>query len=488
MFSLAGILPINNQVLGINRRNQLYIRPHNSSAAKRISDNKILTKKVLSKEGIPTPETYKIIYNKSQLEFLDWDSLPRSFVIKPNQGTHGSGIIVIYGKRKGRREWIRPNGQIVSEKDLTLHMENILQGRFSMGNNRDSVLIEERIKTDSLLKRYCYKGVPDIRVICFNSVPVMAMLRIPTKASDGKANLHAGGIGAGIDLASGVTTTSVKRKIPSFVDYDFEQIDETYDLETNLPLRGIKIPFWDEILTMSVKAQFASGLGYTGIDVVIDREKGPMILELNARPGLGIQMVNMAGLRGRLERVDGIKIRSVKHAIRVAKSLFGGEVEEGIEAISGKQVVNLVERITIFHTNPKKLSKKETVNGMLDTGVLTSRLDTALASRLGHLDAIKAFEEENIPKSFESVKEAQDFISQNKDKIEGKNRIVRITRIVEGGKIRVRPVLTVKIAIAGVQKEIECILSDQKEMLYPILLGRRELKNYLIDPSRTFVK
>ncbi|MCA9374814.1 ATP-dependent zinc protease, partial [Candidatus Dojkabacteria bacterium] len=321
-----------------------------------------------------------------------------------------------------------------------------------------------------------------------NNVPVMAMLRIPTKASDGKANLHAGGIGAGIDLASGVTTTSVKRKIPSIVDYDFEQIEETYDLENNLPLRGIKIPFWDEILTMSVKAQIASGLGFSGIDVVIDREKGPMILELNARPGLGIQMVNMAGLRGRLERVDGIKIKSVKHGIRIAKNLFGGEVEEGIEAMSGKQVVNLVERITIFHINPKKLSKKETVNGMLDTGVLTSRLDTALASRLGYLEAIKSFEAENVPNFFESVKDAQEFINKNKDTFESKNGIVRIARIVEGGKIRVRPVVVVKITIAGVQKDIECILSNQKEMLYPILIGRRELKNYLIDPSRTFVK
>lgn len=486
MLSL-GLAP-NSQVLGINRRNQLYIRPHNSLSAKRISDNKILTKRTLAKEGIPTPETYKVIRNKSQLEFLDWDSLPKSFVIKPNQGTHGSGIIVIYGKRKGKREWIRPNGQIITEKDLTLHMENILQGRFSMGNNRDSALIEERIKTDSLLKRYCYKGVPDIRIICFNNVPVMAMLRIPTKASDGKANLHAGGIGAGIDLASGVTTTSVKRKIPSIVDYDFEQIEETYDLENNLPLRGVKIPFWDEILTMSVKAQIASGLGFSGIDVVIDREKGPMILELNARPGLGIQMVNMAGLRGRLERVDGIKIKSVKHGIRIAKNLFGGEVEEGIEAMSGKQVVNLVERITIFHINPKKLSKKETVNGMLDTGVLTSRLDTALASRLGYLEAIKSFEAENVPNFFESVKDAQEFINKNKDTFESKNGIVRIARIVEGGKIRVRPVVVVKITIAGVQKDIECILSNQKEMLYPILIGRRELKNYLIDPSRTFVK
>jgi len=39
-------------------------------------------------------------------------------------------------------------------------------------------------------------GLPDIRIICFNMVPVIAMLRIPTELSDGKANLHSGACAA----------------------------------------------------------------------------------------------------------------------------------------------------------------------------------------------------------------------------------------------------------------------------------------------------
>jgi len=43
-------------------------------------------------------------------------------------------------------------------------------------------------------------GLPDIRVIAYNMVPVMAMMRIPTKESGGKANIHGGACAVGIDI------------------------------------------------------------------------------------------------------------------------------------------------------------------------------------------------------------------------------------------------------------------------------------------------
>ena len=484
---ISGLLEQNHKsVLGLNRRNQLYVRPLNSNTAKNISDNKLLTKRVLAKIGIKTPELYKVIRNKQQLEHIDWTTLPKSFVIKPNRGSVGSGILVFFGKRKGKMEWIRPNGSTMDTKQMEIHMEKILEGRFSMGNRTDIVLIEERIRNASALKKYCYKGVPDIRLIVYNRVPVMAMVRLPTKRSDGKANLHAGGICAGIDIASGLTTFAMHNKPKSLFDDTYEMITETTDLSPNQELRGIKIPYWDEILEISIKCQDASGLGYMGVDIVIDQEHGPMVLEMNARPGLGIQFANSAGLRDRLERVEGLKIKSIKHGVRVAKNLFGGEVEESIVSMSGKTVVNLVEKVNIYYNGKKK--KNENVSALLDTGVLTSRIDRGLASRVGYSSAMKEFESHGVPKFFAEIDDAKEYIKENEPKFLLHPQIKRLARVVESGRIRVRPVIEIDLKIAGERKTIDAIVSTQKDMIYPVLVGRRILKDYLIDAGKTFTK
>jgi alpha-L-glutamate ligase-like protein len=486
------------EILGLNRRNQKYVRPLNPPSAKKIADSKLLTKRMLYRIDIKSPELFKVIRTKKQLEFLDWDSLPKSFVLKPNQGTGGNGIIVFFGKKKGQLAWIRPNGQIMDVHALKLHIENILEGRFSMGNVRDIALIEERLKNDKLLALYSYRGVPDVRVIIYNKIPIMAELRLPTKESDGTANLHAGGIGVGIDIASGLTTVAIHRRKKSFVADSYDVIDKTLDLEENLPLRGIKIPYWDEILRIAVKCQIESGLGYVGVDIALDREKGPMVFELNARPGLAIQIANMAGLRARLERVEGLTVKSIKHGIRLAKDLFGGEIEEDIEEMSGKQIVNLVETVTIFNkpktkiklkTNTVKIKHETTsVRAILDTGVTTSRIDSALVSQIGFDGAMEYFQDLNVPVKFNDFIEAQQFIDAHPELPDGDREIVRLAKIVEDGKIVVKPVINVKLQIRGRDREFEAIVSSQKDMIYPIIIGRRELQDFLIDPSKTFVK
>jgi alpha-L-glutamate ligase-like protein len=480
-----------DEILGLNRRNQEYVRPYNPASAKALADDKIRTKKVLTKNGINTPEVYKIIRSKQQLNHLDWDSLPKSFVIKPNKGTGGNGILVFYGKKKGLYEWIRPNGKYMTQKDIILHLENILEGRYSMGDRKDVAIIEERIQNDPLLKKYSYKGVPDIRIIVFNRVPVMAMLRLPTKRSDGKANLHAGAICTGIDVGTGITTYSMMGNYKSPLSDTYDLIETTLDLKENLPLSGVQIPNWDEILEIAVKCQESSRLGYVGVDIALDAEKGPMVFELNARPGLGIQVANQAGLRWRLERVRGLKVKSLKHGIRLAKELFGGEVEESIEAISGRQVVSIIEKIRVYHKDwtPEKRKKKkqfEVENAFMDTGFKTSRIDRGLSNRLGYDKSNTFFDSKDVPSSFDTFSDAQTYIDANeKDFVEDEN-IVRLAKIFEDGKIRVRPVFNVNIKISKEIKNIEMLVSTRTEMTYPIVIGREDLKGYLIDTTKTF--
>ncbi|MFQ5542647.1 MAG: sugar-transfer associated ATP-grasp domain-containing protein, partial [Candidatus Binatia bacterium] len=187
----------------------------------------------------------------------------------------------------------KPSGNVISWEDFTFHISNILSGIFSLGALPDRAIIEGLLHPDPVFASISYLGVPDIRIVVYRGVPAMAMVRLPTKSSDGKANLHLGGIGAGIDIGTGRTLAAVHRS---------RMI--THHPETGNPVKGIEVPYWDRMLLMAARAKEMTGLGYLGVDLVIDRDHGPLLLELNARPGLAIQMANHVGLFGRLKHVE----------------------------------------------------------------------------------------------------------------------------------------------------------------------------------------
>jgi hypothetical protein len=227
-------------------------------------------------------------------------------------------------------------------------------------------------------------------------------------------------------------------------------------------------------------------LGYIGVDIALDKDKGPVVFELNARPGLGIQVANQKGLRWRLEKVRGLEIKSVKHGIRVAKNLFGGEVEESIEAISGRKVVNINEKVFLYHNDFKdsKKPKRESFTAFMDTGVLTSRISKNVANRVGFLLTVKFFNSLNIPQKFNSLKEAQEYIDKNIHSLTEDKNILRIARTVEEDGVVIRPVVPITIKISGERKDIDMIITN--DITYPVVLGRTDLKGYLIDTSKTF--
>lgn len=482
-----------SNILGINHRNAVYMRPYNTRSAKEIADDKLLCKKILTRRGVPTAEIYKVIRNRKQLDTINWEKIPKSFALKPNIGTGGSGIIVFYGRKRKKLEWIKPDGSTMDVNGIKNHINNILDGQFSMGNRKDIAIIEERIINHPLLKRYSYKGVPDIRVIVFNSVPIMAELRLPTFKSDGKANLHAGGIGVGIDIGSGITTRAMIRKGTSLVSDLYEEVTCTLD-SRELPLSGIQIPHWKKILHIAIKCQEISKLGFLGADIAIDRNKGPLVFELNARSGLAIQNINRASLKERFERVKGLNIKDAEHGIRVAQNLFGGEIEDEIKTVSGRQIIGLVEKITLL-ANPKQDSQKKKkikardirAKVRVNTGVRTSRISHIYASRLGYKPSLEFFKNLEIPKSFSGREAAHKFLKENPDIFQKKERISRYIVVSESDKITIRPIIPVEINLAGNAFTSNMIVQLKKNMPYPAVIGRKDLKSYLIDTSRTFL-
>lgn len=491
MLSLQETIQKSNDILGINHRNAVYMRPFNSSRAKRIADDKVLCKKILTRNNIPTAEIYKVIRNAKQLDTLDWEKMPKSFALKPNIGTGGSGILIFYGQKKNSLEWIQPDGTTMSVSQIRNHITKILDGQFSMGNRKDTAIIEERVINHPILRPYSYKGIPDIRVIVFNKVPIMAELRLPTYESGGKANLHAGGIGVGIDIASGITTVAIHRRGSSIVSDVYDIIDETLD-DNKLPLRGIQIPRWKEILRIAIRCQEAVGLGYLGADIALDRAKGPIVFELNARSGLAIQTANLSGMRSRMERVKGLKIKSADHGIRVAQNLFGGTVEDELEAISGRQIVGLVEKITLHTNTPdtettkKKRPKKTAGKVQIDTGIRRSKISSIMARRIGYKAALDYFKSLEIPKEFDSRSDARKYVDENKEKITEHPDIVGTMITGEDGTIAVRPIIRVTMDVTGETIKSDLFVSRRKDLPYPVILGKRDLKPFLLDASRTF--
>ena len=284
-------------VLGVNERNANFIMRLNPRRLYPRVDDKVLTKKLALAAGMAVPDLYGVIGNQGEVRrFADIVAARESFVVKPAQGSGGDGIIVVTGRSARKRDAFRlSNGMLISRTEIEFQISNIVSGQYSLSGNPDKALIEYCVRFDPVFADVSYQGVPDIRVIVYRGYPVMAMVRLPTRASDGKANLHQGAVGAGVDMGSGETLGGVLRN---------DIADEHPD--TGALIAGLIIPHWHFILQSAARCYEVTELGYLGVDMVIDRDRGPLILEMNARPGLNIQIANRTGLARRIARIDEV--------------------------------------------------------------------------------------------------------------------------------------------------------------------------------------
>ncbi len=467
---ISKILKNRRKVLGMNERNLIFIRNNNSGKAIRIADDKILTKKVLTKKNIPTPKLICTINNYQELNEFDWNSLPDSFVVKPVRGLEGGGIEIFYNRDKEGR-WIKADKTKVTIDAIKSHVKEILDGRFSLNQVPDKALFEERVKTHKVFKYYAYKGTPDIRIIIFNKIPVMSFLRLPTEASKGKANLALGAIGAGIDMANGTTTYAIQGK---------GKYIETIP-NTKLQISGIKIPYWNRILRYAIEAQMATNLNFMAVDFLIDRDYGPVIVELNARPGLSIQLANFDGIRWRLKKAQDLKVKTVEKGIRLAKDLFGGEIEEEIESLSGKDVIGIYENVTFNSGEKNEISTK----AKIDTGADSSSIDISLAIKLGYKDIVELFDKLELPPDIslaQAIKRSDELSKEILPKFP--NRLEKLDVVKSSHGISVRPYVKINIKLKDTIYDTYASVYDRSKLNYPVIIGRKSLTKFLVDPSK----
>ena len=281
-------------IMGMNKRNHSYIGRYNDRSKYPLVDDKLKTKIIAEQAGATVPKLIGVISHQAEVKKIhkmvkDWPG----FVIKPAQGSGGKGILVVVSHKDG--VYTKPSGSTINEEDVERHISNALAGLFSLGGKNDVAVVENLIKFDSCFEGFSFEGVPDVRIIVFKGYPVMAMMRLSTAASDGKANLHQGAVGVGIDIATGKAVRAVQFDQPI-----------TQHPDTGKELMTLQVPHWEKLLVLASSAWEMTGLGYMGTDMVLDQEEGPMVLELNARPGLAIQIANGAGLLPRLHHIEGL--------------------------------------------------------------------------------------------------------------------------------------------------------------------------------------
>jgi alpha-L-glutamate ligase-like protein len=425
-----------SSILGLNARARLFSYPYNTTKGKRIANSKLLTKKYLKRAGIPVPKVYAKFKKPQEILTFDWKSLPTAFALKPNKGLGGEGIIVVKREAKDGNGWITTQRERVTIEDLKLHILDILEGAFSSGNVPDVAYIEEYVGRHKSFRKYAYRGTPDIRVIVFNKVPVMAMLRLPTKESGGRANLHQGAIGVGVDIATGITTKAI-----------WHNRHIRHKPGTKRKLHGIKIPNWTKILVVAVRCSEAVGLGYVGADVALHPEKGPVIWELNHQPGLSIQMANMAGLRKRLERVEGLDVEDPEHGVKIAKALFAEKFADRVLAEEGIRTINAFENVKI----KAKSGKKIVMPAKIDTGAWRTSIDKTLAQDLGLLE---------------------------------KDNILWERRVWSSIGRQKRPVINVTFWLKGKKIKTAAGVADRSRLRRPLIIGRRDLVGFLVNPLK----
>ena len=422
-------------ILGINSRSADYLLLNKKPARKR-ADYKLLTKRMLRSAHVAHPKLLGVLNDARQVRDFDWSKLESGFAIKPVQGFGGQGIILVRKPAKEEGRFWTVEGKKISTDDLVLHTVDIVEGKYSHNNLPDKAMIEERITIHPKFKKMAVGGAPDVRVIVFNKIPVMAMLRLPTEESKGKANLHQGALGLGIDMATGITTHGV---------YKNKQIK--YFPDTNKKVNGIAIPFWDKILLMAVKTQKVSHLPYLSVDMLIDNEKGPVVLELNDQPGLSIQLANMTGLRRRLQRVEGLEVESSEKGVKIGKALFASKFANRVSFAGETKPV-----LAIFESAKVKTNKNKwvEVRCKIDTGARSTSIDQSLAMELGLL----------IPENVLWTKKVKNSLGLEE------RTMIAITFKLKSKIIRTRASLT-----------------NRASLRRQFLIGRRDLKEFVVDPA-----
>jgi hypothetical protein len=142
--------------------------------------------------------------------------------------------------------------------------------------------------------------------------------------------------------------------------------------------------------------------------------------------------------------VEDLAVASPAKGVRLGKNLFGSDLEQEIEELSGQTVLGIIEPVEIKDIG----GLAHTISAKIDTGAWRTTIDEALAKEWG------------------------------------------LNTIIDHGHVRGalgrqrRPIIELAMTLRDKHIKTQAYLADRSHMNYPMIVGRRDLKGFLVDPSQ----
>ncbi len=266
------------------------VEKRNDYRYRKLSENKLIDKAVLSLYGIPTPRFYghlnplrgvtfdgRPLTGPAELEALIRRHSLGKLCFKLTESYHGQGFCAAECLHKGEAVLLRPLFQ-----EATYAVAEFCRDVLSF-HERTDYLIEQYLEQDPWFKAYNPTSLNTLRVHAAwrdnDAAPRVldGMFRMGNKGALIDSTRR-GGLFAKIYAETGTLG-------PGYISTDKDHITYSHHPDNGLPLEGVKIPGWENTKELVCKALLLyPETRLIAFDIAMGLD-GPYVIETNLRPG-----------------------------------------------------------------------------------------------------------------------------------------------------------------------------------------------------------
>jgi len=123
------------------------------------------------------------------------------------------------------------------------------------------------------------------------------------------------------------------------------------------------------------------------------------------------------------------------------------------------------------------------VKAKIDTGAYSSSIDERLALKLGFRNAIEYYKSFGLRRTL-TKREVRELRARGiKEKLAKHPDIIEAVFVYSSNGTALRIKVPLTFYLAGVRIKSAVTIADRSSLKYPMIIGRRDLKGFLIDPT-----